>query len=91
MFFKERCRMIDAQQWLKEFRNKDKTNWETFEVELEDDEFVKAKQAASILGMNVEEYCNYALVKALDGYKCPTCNKLRLDMSQSCSNCGEID
>jgi hypothetical protein len=91
MFFEERGGMIDAQQWLKEFRNKDKTNWETFEFELDDDEFVKTKHAASILGMNVEEYCNYALVKALDGYKCPTCKQLRPDFSQKCSNCGELD
>ena len=91
MLFKERGGMIDAQQWLEEFRNKDKAGWGTFEVELEDEEFVKVKNAASVLGMNVEEYYNYALIKALDGYKCPTCKQLRPDLSQECSKCGEID
>lgn len=83
--------MIDSKQWLAEFRAKDKTNWVTFEVELDDLETEKIKTAASMYGMDLEEFCNYALSNAMDEYRCPTCLDVRTDLSQKCSNCGEID
>ena len=83
--------MIDSKQWLAEFRAKDKTNWVTFEVELDDLATEKIKTAASMYGMDLEEFCNYALSNAMDEYRCPTCLDVRTDLSQKCSNCGEID
>ena len=85
--------MIDITKWIEEFRSKDKTNWVNIEFDLEEDELDKVKQAAAILGMDFEEYVNYAVSKLIDEKypPCTTCNKPRPDISQPCSFCGEID
>ena len=83
--------MIDPQSWLTEFRAKDKTNWVSFEIELDDAATEKIKTAASMYGMDLEEFYNYALYNAMDEYRCPSCLNLRTDLSQVCSKCGEID
>ena len=93
MLLKERGRMIDTAKWIEEFRSKDKTNWVNIEFDLEEDELDKVKQAAAILGMDFEEYVNYAVFKLIDEKypPCATCKKPRPDASQPCNFCGEID
>lgn len=85
--------MIDTAKWIEEFRSKDKTNWVNIEFDLEEDELDKVKQAAVILGMDFEEYVNYAVAKLIDEKysPCLTCKNPRLDVSQPCNFCGEID
>jgi len=80
------------EEWLKAFRAKDKSGWSNVELDFDDNVIADLKEAASELGMTIDEYCNYALFQTLNNYsRCDTCKRARLDRSQQCVYCGEID
>jgi len=78
-------------KWVKEFRARDKAHTISIDVDFSEEEHASTLRAATSLGMTFDEYCNYALEKALLSYKCPTCLQYRPDRSKICKFCGEID
>ena len=60
--------MEDLNKWLEEHRATDKSDWETIEIELQDDELENFKESAKALGMDFNEYYNYAVVLMLEKY-----------------------
>jgi len=78
-------------KWLEDFRAKDKERTSVVELDLSDEELATLERAAASLGMNLDEYCNYALEKAVFSKLCPTCRQYRKDRSSICSSCGEVD
>lgn len=58
--------MKNTTKWLEEHRSKDKTNWPIIFLEMNEEKFSLISQAALVLGMNMEEFCNYALESKLE-------------------------
>lgn len=58
--------MINKDEWLEKHRAADKTDWVSFDYECDDDDLEKIKEAADSLGMDLNEYFNYALALTLD-------------------------
>jgi hypothetical protein len=87
--------------WLEDFRKKDKDNWKPMKIDFSNHELSIIKKAAEALGMNEEEYINYALFIAVSNMKdsmihdpnlvCNTCEKYRRNNAEPCPQCGEMD
>jgi len=54
--------MIDPVKWLEEYRAADKSDFVSFEYEIEDDELERTLEAAKLLGMDLNEFINYSLL-----------------------------
>ena len=81
----------NIEKWLEDFRARDSERTSVIELDLTEEELAKLERAAASLGMNIDEYCNYALEKAVFSKLCPTCRQYRKDSSAICSSCGEIE
>jgi len=79
------------EKWLKEFRARDKERTSVIELDLSDEELAQLTRASEALGMSIDEYCNYALEKAVFSKLCPTCRQYRPERDSICNKCGEVD